>query len=113
MPTLTDFLIPLGTSVLTTGIGSVVAYYKAKTDFQNALSQEKETLHSRFAEKLYDKRFDTYKDLLAITQDIGKDASATEYHEESKKKLKLWQMESGGYLLLSEESLEAFYRLKD
>lgn len=68
---------------------------------KNAISQEREKFHIKMAEKLYDRRFETYKDLLDITQDLGKNRDAVAEHKTAFERLKSWQRTSGGYLLLS------------
>lgn len=67
----------------------------------------------KFVEKLYEKRLESYTKLLKITQEIGKDASAVELHTEARKEMKKWQVETDGYLLLSNNALDEFNKLKE
>ena len=66
-----------------------------------------------FVESLYEKRYDTYTKLLAITQDTGKNRKQVDLHKNASEELKKWQMETGGFLLLSAKTLDCFNTLKD
>ena len=76
-------------------------------------ARENKKIQHKFIESLYEKLYETYTKLLEITQEIGKDKTQVELHENVRKELKRWQTKTGGFLLLSKNSLIEFNKLKD
>jgi hypothetical protein len=100
-------------SIIVALIGSIASLVVAFLTAYLTSANECKKIHYNFVEKLYEKRYETYTKLLEITQEIGKDKAQIDFHKNARKALKKWQMESGGYLLLSKNSLDGFNRLKD
>jgi hypothetical protein len=90
-------------------IGSILVAYL--TSYFTSKNETKK-LHHKTAENLHEKRFETYTPLLEITQDIGKNIKDVDLNKGARKKLKEWQMKSGGYLLFSQKTLNEFNKLK-
>ena len=86
-------------------VAFIVAYFTS--------IRENKKIQHKFVESLYEKRYEAYTELLKITQEIGKDKMQVELHKSARKELKKWQTETGGFLLLSKDSLIEFNSLKD
>jgi hypothetical protein len=101
-----DTVIELAKLVFTGLIGGYIAH------FFTVLKVQKEQEYE-FLGKLYEKRWETYAKLLAITQDIGKSQNDVAVCIKAREDLKEWQKTTGGSLLFSETSRDEFNKLKD
>ncbi len=97
-------------------LGFVINYLVVRVKIRAELKALKLNQKHAFTEKLYILRLDAYPEVFNIIQDIGKrgdysNEDIISITEEVTKKLLLWQRTKAG-LLLSKQSLDAYYQLK-
>lgn len=80
---------------------------------EKELEHKYELVRSKYINILLKKRLETYPDLVAITQDIGKVKSSYEDHKKAEEEIKKWIIAPhGGFLVLSPKTLDYFRKLK-